>query len=77
MLVNWAHAYVDVSVSSLMMLGVPVVGAVAAWIVLDESLNIVQIAGGLVTLAALVAVIRGRGGEEVLEPLAEGAPAGG
>ena len=82
-LVNWAHAYVDVSISSLMMLGTPVVGAVAAWIVLDESLNLLQIAGGLVTLAALFVVIRSRAAGQTFEDVAdhpeatEGAPAGG
>ncbi len=55
---NWAHRYVNVSVSSLMMLAVPVIGALAAWAVLDESLGPVQMAGGLVTLAALAAVVR-------------------
>jgi drug/metabolite transporter (DMT)-like permease len=59
LLVNWAHRYVDVSVSSLMMLGVPVVGAVAAWVVLGESLGPLQVVGGLITLAALAAVVRG------------------
>jgi len=60
LLVNWAHRYVDVSISSLMMLGVPVVGAVAAWLVLDESLGPLQVVGGLITLASLAAVVRRR-----------------
>ena len=80
LLVNWAHPYVDVSVSSLMMLGTPVVGAIAAWIVLDESLGVLQVIGGLVTLAALFAVIRSRAAEQALESVpevTEGAPAGG
>jgi len=58
-LVNWAHRYVDVSLSSLMMLGVPIVGAVAAWAVLDEALGPLQVLGGLVTLVALAVVARG------------------
>jgi drug/metabolite transporter (DMT)-like permease len=69
-LVNWAHRYVDVSISSLMMLGVPVVGAVAAWIVLDESLRPLQVAGGLVTLAALFVVARRPAQADVLETAA-------
>lgn len=60
LLVNWAHRYVDVSISSLMMLGVPVVGAVSAWLVLDESLGPLQAVGGLITLAALAGVVRRR-----------------
>jgi drug/metabolite transporter (DMT)-like permease len=69
-LVNWAHRYVDVSISSLMMLGVPVVGAVAAWIVLDESLAPLQVAGGLVTLGALFAVARRPAHSDVMETAA-------
>ena len=71
LLVNWAHRYVNVSVSSLMMLGVPVIGAVAAWIVLDESLGPVQVAGGLLTLGALAAVVRSGGGlmDRAVEPV--------
>ena len=64
-LVNWAHRYVDVSISSLMMLLVPVVAGVAAWVILDESLTAVQIAGSMVTLGAILVIVRGtsRAGE--------------
>ncbi len=58
LLVNWAHRYVDVTVSSVMMLAVPVVGAIAAWVVLDESLGALQLLGGAVTLGALAAIAR-------------------
>lgn len=58
-LVNWAHRYVDVSISSLMMLLVPVVAGVAAWVILDESLTAVQIAGSMVTLGAILVIVRG------------------
>lgn len=57
LLINWAHPYVNVSVSSLMMLGVPVVGSVGAWAVLDESLAPLQVVGGLITLGALAVVV--------------------
>ena len=62
LLVNWAHRYVDVTVSSVMMLGVPVVGAIAAWPVLDESLGVLQVLGGVITLVALAAIARSGGG---------------
>ena len=58
LLVNWAHRYVDVKVSSVMMLGVPVVGALAAWVVLDEPLGVLQVFGGAVTIAALAVIAR-------------------
>jgi drug/metabolite transporter (DMT)-like permease len=67
LLVNWAHRYVDVSVSSLMMLLVPVVAGVAAWLILDESLTAVQIAGSMVTLGAILVIVRGSSGGEDAE----------
>ena len=56
-LINWAHPYVDVSVSSLMMLAVPVVAGIAAWVLLDESMTALQIIGTLITIAAMVGVV--------------------
>ena len=56
--IGWAHRYVDISLSSLMMLGVPIVAALAAWAMLGESLGIVQIAGGLITIGAIAAMLR-------------------
>jgi drug/metabolite transporter (DMT)-like permease len=58
-LVNWAHRYVDVSVSSLLMLLVPVVAGIAAWAILDESLTALQIAGSALTLGAILVIVRG------------------
>ena len=57
LVVGWAHRYVDVSVSSLMLLGVPVVAALAAWVMLDERLTVVQIIGGAITLAAIATMV--------------------
>lgn len=71
LLVNWAHRYVDVSISSLLMLGVPIVAALGAWAVLAEPLGPLQILGGLIALAAIVVIVRTH------EPavIAESAPA--
>ena len=57
-LLAWSHAQVDVSVSSLLILIEPVVSPVAALIFLGEPLPALSIAGGLVTVAAVGAVIR-------------------
>ena len=76
-LVNWAHRYVEVSVSSLMMLLVPVVAGVAAWVILDESLTALQIAGSVVTLAAILVIVRGADRSDQPElPLAAAEPIG-
>lgn len=55
--IGWAQRYVDVSLSSLMLLGVPVVAAVAAWPIVGEALQPLQIVGGLIALAAIGAMI--------------------
>jgi drug/metabolite transporter (DMT)-like permease len=57
LVMGWAHRFVDVSVSSLMTLGVPVVAALSAWALLHESLGRVQIAGGMITLVAIGAML--------------------
>jgi drug/metabolite transporter (DMT)-like permease len=57
-LLAWSHSQVDVSVSSLMILIEPVVSSAAAWLILGESLTAVAIAGGVVTLVAVGAVVR-------------------
>jgi drug/metabolite transporter (DMT)-like permease len=65
MLVNWAHPYVKVSLSSVIVLLTPVVSSIAAWAVLDESLTGIQLVGGAVTLVAIVVITQGhRSGEE-------------
>lgn len=68
MLVNWAHPYVKVSISSVAVLLTPVVASMGAWVILDESLSALQLLGGAVTLSAIVAVTRRH-----RSPLAEGA----
>lgn len=57
-LAAWAHRWVDVTASSLMTLGVPVVAAAAGLVFLGERLHPLQIAGGLVVLTAIGAIIR-------------------
>jgi drug/metabolite transporter (DMT)-like permease len=68
-LVAWAHAQVDVSISSLLVLAQPVIAvAGAAWL-LHERLRPLELVGGLVVIAAMAAIV-GRaakvgGGEEI------------
>lgn len=78
LVIGWAHRYVDVSLSSLMMLGVPVVASIAAWAMLDESLGPLQIAGGTITLAAIGSMVLRRPAssspvEEAITPIATAA----
>lgn len=57
-LLVWAHEQVDVSISSLLILVEPVISSVAALVFLSEPLPAVSVAGGLVAIVAVGAVIR-------------------
>jgi len=57
-LMTWAHHYVDVTVTSMMTLANPVVSIVGAWILFDQDLSTEQVAGGVVVLCALGAIMR-------------------
>ena len=56
-LMTWAQRHVDITLASLLMLGGPVISAIGAWIVFSQQLSAVQIAGALVVLAALGAIV--------------------
>ena len=58
LVIGWAHRYVDITVSSLMMLAVPVVAAATAWVLLGEALGPVQMFGSAITLLAIASMIR-------------------
>jgi drug/metabolite transporter (DMT)-like permease len=77
MLIAWSHRHVEAWIASLITQGQPVVGSLAAWIVLRESLTVLTIVGGLVVLAAtaVITVREGRRQPDVPEALAD--PAGG
>jgi drug/metabolite transporter (DMT)-like permease len=55
--VAWAHSHVDVTVSSLLILGEPVMSAIAALILLGEPLTVLQVAGGLLAIVAVGSVV--------------------
>ena len=56
-LMTWAQRHLDITLASLLTLGSPVISAVGAWIVFGQHLSSVQIAGSLVVLAALGAIV--------------------
>jgi drug/metabolite transporter (DMT)-like permease len=61
LVMNWAHRYVDASISSAISCLSPLVAAVAALIILGQRLTVVQAGGvllGLVAIAVLVARYR-------------------
>lgn len=76
-IINWAHRYLPVSLSSLVVLGTPVVAAVGAWLVLDEPLGPVQLVGSVVVLVAVALVVRAQetsGEPDVTEEAGTAAP---
>jgi drug/metabolite transporter (DMT)-like permease len=58
LLSNWAHRFVDISVSSVIVSVNPVIAAGAAAVVLHQSLNAWQTAGGLLAIVGVVMVAR-------------------
>jgi len=58
LLVAWAQPYVDISVSSQLMLAQPVFSAVAALIILDQPLTLLAVAGGALVLVSLSLILR-------------------
>jgi len=55
-LLNWAHRHLDVSVQSVIGSAVPIVAALAAWVILGQHLDGFQIAGGVVGVGAITVV---------------------
>jgi drug/metabolite transporter (DMT)-like permease len=56
LVMNWAHRYVEASVSSAISCLSPLVAAVAAMVILGQPLTVVQVCGVLVGLAAIAVV---------------------
>jgi drug/metabolite transporter (DMT)-like permease len=59
LLVNWAHAHVDLTVMSLLTLAIPVVAVITAAIFLDEPIEWIQVLGIAVVLTAVGVVAVG------------------
>lgn len=57
LLVAWSHRHVEAWLGSLVTQSAPVVGSVAAWVLLGESLTPATVLGGLVVLGATAHVL--------------------
>ena len=53
---TWAHRYVDVSVSSTMIVAQPVLAMVAAALLVDEPITALQALGGLIVVVAIASL---------------------
>jgi drug/metabolite transporter (DMT)-like permease len=56
LLVNWAHRFVDVTISSVIVVGLPVVAALLAWVLLGETLGPLELIGGAAVIACVAAI---------------------
>jgi drug/metabolite transporter (DMT)-like permease len=68
--VAWSHRHLEAWMASLITQMMPVVSSIAAWILLGETLTPLAIAGGIVVLAATIAIVLrvSRRTEEEIEP---------
>ena len=71
-LINWSHAHVSAFAISMLLLGVPVVAAAGAALVLGERITPLQVLGGAIVLVAIANVVL-RTGRGTAEALAESA----
>ena len=72
LLMNWAHPYVKLTVTSMLTLAVPVLTTIGGAVFLDEPVDVLQVAGIAVVLGALVEVIRRESQLEAGEELKSG-----
>jgi drug/metabolite transporter (DMT)-like permease len=56
-LMTWAHAHLDVTLTSLLSLGNPVISTIGAWAIFSQVLSLSQVAGAVVVLVALGAIV--------------------
>jgi drug/metabolite transporter (DMT)-like permease len=70
-LMNWAHRFVDASVSSAISCLAPLVAAIVAIPILGQSLSLLQVVGELIGLAA-IAIVAARN-RQPAEPVTESA----
>jgi len=56
LVMNWAHRYVDASISSVIGSSNPIVAAAAAFVILGQPVTVVQVVCGLLALAAITVV---------------------
>ena len=72
---NWAHAHVSAFVASMILLAVPVLAVGGAWLVLDERVGALQMAGGVLVLVSIATIVRSARKVDA-EDLVEGAAFG-
>ncbi|MHB8464991.1 MAG: DMT family transporter [Acidimicrobiales bacterium] len=67
LLMNWAHNYAPITLTSMLTLGIPVVATIGALVALGEPVTAAQAAGIAVVIVAIAAVLRRRATAEPAE----------
>ena len=57
-LMTWAQRHLSLTTASLLTLATPAISTVLAWIVFDQTLSAIQVAGTVAVLAALAEIVR-------------------
>lgn len=57
-LMNWAHLHVTLSFAGMMMLSIPVISSIGAWLFLNEHVTVVQAFGMVIVIATLILVAK-------------------
>ncbi len=63
-IMNWSLVRIPLWIGSVLTLLIPVVGAVVAWVFLDEALSAVQIVAILIVVGALASIVSSQGSPE-------------
>ena len=64
-LMTWAQKHIDVTLASILGLASPVISTIGAWMIFDQRLRPLQIAGACIVLGALAALLRSYHGSGV------------
>jgi drug/metabolite transporter (DMT)-like permease len=65
---NWSLRYVTATTVALVILTEPIISSILAWFILDESVSLYQILGGVLILAGVYAAIRNHPASEADDP---------
>ncbi len=57
-LMNWAHLHIPLSFAGMMLLSIPVLSSIGAWLFLNEHVTVVQAAGMVIVIATLILVAK-------------------
>jgi drug/metabolite transporter (DMT)-like permease len=75
--VAWSHRFVEAWLGSVLLQSVPVIGSIAAWVLLDERITALTALGGAIVVAATAFIVVGAARAHPADPEPETLPPGG